>query len=100
MKILSIMTKKQFFKKMSVTARRFLRICFSALPKFLKHPLMRSMIHIEYNLSSDYTFKIAETKEELEQAFRILHDAYVEMKFMNPDPSGLRVTLYHAIPHT
>ncbi len=44
--------------------------------------------------------KIAETKEELEGCFQILHDAYVESGFMKPDPSGMRVTIYHALPTT
>src|SRR5574343_1168119 len=44
--------------------------------------------------------KIAETKEELEACFRLLHDAYVESGYMQPHPSGLRVTAYHALPTT
>lgn len=46
------------------------------------------------------TFQIAETKEELEACFRILHDAYVAQGYMKPAPSGLRVTSYHALPTT
>ena len=45
-------------------------------------------------------FKLAETQDELESCFRLLHDAYVEAGFMKPDPSGLRVTPYHALPTT
>ena len=44
--------------------------------------------------------KIAETQEELEDCFRILHDAYVGSGFMKPDSSGLRVTEYHSLPTT
>ncbi len=44
--------------------------------------------------------KIADSKQELEQCFRILHDAYVSSGFMKPDPSGMRVTAYHALPTT
>lgn len=44
--------------------------------------------------------KIAETQEELEACFRLLHDSYVGSGFMKPDPSGLRVTIYHALPTT
>jgi len=46
------------------------------------------------------TFKIAETREELEACFRLLHDTYVQRGFMEPDPSRLRVTIYHALPTT
>ena len=44
--------------------------------------------------------KIAQTPQELQECFRLLHDAYVGSGFMKPDPSGLRVTLYHALPTT
>jgi len=30
----------------------------------------------------------------------VLHDAYVDSGFMKPDPSGMRVTIYHALPTT
>ena len=45
-------------------------------------------------------FKIAETEEELEGAFRLLHDTYVDMGFMQPDKSQMRVTFYHMLPNT
>ena len=44
--------------------------------------------------------KIADTKEELEACFRLLHDAYVASGFQKPDPSGMRATIYHALPTT
>lgn len=50
--------------------------------------------------SKRLVLKVAESKEELEACFSVLHDAYVESGFMKPDPSGMRVTLYHALPST
>jgi GNAT superfamily N-acetyltransferase len=44
--------------------------------------------------------KIAETQDELEACFRLLHDAYVGSGFMQPHASGMRVTPYHALPTT
>ena len=44
--------------------------------------------------------KIAQTPQELQECFRLLHDAYVGSGFMKPDPSGMRVTMYHALPTT
>ena len=44
--------------------------------------------------------KIAETREELEACFKLLHDAYVSSGFMKASPSGLRATIYHALPTT
>ncbi|MDR2208284.1 MAG: hypothetical protein LBE22_04855 [Azoarcus sp.] len=51
-------------------------------------------------LSKKFVFKLAQTKEELEACFRLLHDEYVRAGFMKPDPSGMRVTVYHALPTT
>lgn len=44
--------------------------------------------------------KIAQSSQELEGYFALLHGAYVEAGFMKADPSGLRVTPYHALPTT
>ncbi|MCL2162525.1 MAG: hypothetical protein FWH56_11750 [Betaproteobacteria bacterium] len=51
-------------------------------------------------LSKRFVFKLAQTREELEACFRLLHDEYVLAGFMEPDPSGMRVTLHHALPTT
>ncbi len=44
--------------------------------------------------------KIADTQDELEACFRLLHNAYVGAGFMKPHPSGMRITVYHALPTT
>ncbi|MCM2323002.1 MAG: PilZ domain-containing protein [Oligoflexia bacterium] len=44
--------------------------------------------------------KIADTKEELEQAYRLLHDCYVGQGLMSPHPSGLRCNIYSLLPET
>lgn len=44
--------------------------------------------------------KIAEEKEELEAAYRLLHDVYVEAGYMQPHPAGIRLSIYNALPHT
>ncbi len=46
------------------------------------------------------TLKVAETRDELEACFRLLHDAYVEYGYMRPHRSGMRITPYHALPTT
>jgi hypothetical protein len=46
------------------------------------------------------SYKTAETTDELEQSYRLLHDNYVEQGYMFPHPSGLRVTIFNALPTT
>jgi len=52
------------------------------------------------NPRSRLTLKIADSKEELEGCFAVLHDTYVESGFMKPDPSGMRLNIHSALPTT
>ena len=89
----------------SLSRLRFLlhqaaRKLFSMLPKGRRHDIYRSFVECDPAPNARLVLKIAETKEELEACFRLLHDAYVTSGFMTPDPSGMRVTIYHALPTT
>lgn len=70
------------------------------MPTSIRHPLLRSKLRFDSPLPQNIVFKVAESRDELEQAFRVLHDAYVGQGYMQPDPSGMRVTKYHALPTT
>lgn len=78
------------------TARRL----FAMLPQKRRHDVYRSFVQCDDAPSQKLVLKIAETREELEACFKLLHDAYVDSGFMTPDPSGMRVTIYHALPTT
>ncbi|MDE2367644.1 MAG: GNAT family N-acetyltransferase [Burkholderiales bacterium] len=77
-----------------------MRRALAALPASARFGLYRSLIDCRTRLDDAYEFKIAQTREELESCFSLLHDAYVASGFMKPHPSGLRVTPYHALPTT
>ena len=77
-----------------------MRAAFSVLPRPLRFALYRWMVDCEPHPDERLVLKIADTKEELEACFRLLHDAYVGAGFMKPDPSGMRATIYHALPTT
>ncbi len=76
------------------------RRVFSFLPRGMRFAIYRSFVACDANPDSRLVLKIAETKEELEACFKLLHDAYVASGFMTPDPSGMRVNIYHALPTT
>ncbi len=80
--------------------RRTLRSALSVSPRPLRFEIIRRLIDCDPNPDPRLTFKIAETRDELEACFRILHDAYVKAGYMRASPSGLRVTIYHALPTT
>ena len=86
--------------KLRRDVRRWLRGVVQSLPDRWRFALYRTMIECDTSPDSRLQLKIAETKEELEACFRLLHDAYVMSGFMKPDPSGMRITKYHALPTT
>ena len=70
------------------------------LPRRKRYRVLRFFAHYDPAPSPRLVFKIAETREELEACFRLLHDAYVRHGYMEPDPSGMRVSIYNALPTT
>lgn len=91
-------------RSLASVARKFLhqgvRAALALLPRGHRFALFRSLIDCDPAPDPRLELKIADTQDELEACFRILHDAYVAAGFMQPDPSGLRVTIYHALPTT
>ena len=77
-----------------------LRKLFAFLPRAARFHLYRSFVDCDPAPDVRLVLKIADSKEELEACFKLLHDAYVASGFMKPHPSGMRVTLYHALPTT
>lgn len=65
----------------------------------LTYPFLRQMVRLP-TIPPGLTISLARSKEDLEAAFRLLHDVYVEIGFMEPHPSGLRLSVYNAIPQT
>ena len=77
-----------------------LRKLLAALPRDTRFALYRRFVDCDPHPSERLVLKIADTREELAACFSLLHDAYVDSGFMQPDPSGMRVTNYHALPTT
>jgi GNAT superfamily N-acetyltransferase len=77
-----------------------LRKIVGFLPTPWRFALFRALVRCDFSPDARLQLKIAETREELEACFKLLHDAYVGSGFMTPHPSGMRVTLYHAMPTT
>jgi hypothetical protein len=79
---------------------QFARRVVAQLPRSWRFALARALVRCEFHPGPALQLKIADTREELEACFALLHDAYVGEGYMAPDPSGLRVTAYHALPTT
>lgn len=70
------------------------------MPNFIGHPLIRRNFKVSYDLPEELVFKVAQTTDEIEQAFRIIHDGFVESKLMDPNEARLRITKYYCLPST
>ena len=73
---------------------------FMKLPDVIKGPILRTQIRIDESKLDGTTFKIADTTEELEKAYGLVHDVYVKEGYMDPHPSGMRITKYNLLPKT
>lgn len=80
--------------------KRVLRTALECIPRQQRFRLIRSMVRCELEPDPELVFEVAQTLEDLEACYALLHDAYVRSGFMVPHPSGLRVTAYHALPTT
>ena len=87
-------------KTLKRAARSALAPLVHWLPASWRFAAYSRAIRCESQLPDKIVFKLAETCEELEACFHLLHEAYVDAGFMQPDPSGLRATVYHALPTT
>ena len=88
------------FGRVRSLAKHALRRVLGFMPRKAEHAVYRNMIRCDRDPSPKLVLKLAETQAELEACFRLLHDAYVDSGFMDPHPSGMRVTVYHALPTT
>ena len=87
-------------RRTSARLHRLARSAASRLPREAHFSLLRRMVDCDPTPDSRLQLGIASSQSDLEACFALLHDAYVGSGFMKPDPSGLRVTPYHALPTT
>lgn len=79
---------------------KVIRHVIRVLPEALRHTFYRSILSVENPWAREVTIEIAKSRDDLEAAFRLLHDSYVAEGLMKPEASGMRVTVYHALPCT
>ncbi|MFL5813415.1 MAG: GNAT family N-acetyltransferase [Bdellovibrionia bacterium] len=81
--------------------RKLSRKLLGYLPGAVRFSIMRRNVRINPNWPSEsLEIKIATDERELESAYRLLHNSYVNAGFMNPDPTGMRVLAQHLLPQT
>lgn len=80
--------------------RRVLLLVVALLPAKARHAFYRRSIELPEALPEGLRFEVAQSRSDLEAAYRLLHDVYVEAGFIEPQPSGMRLLLQHALPTT
>ncbi len=70
------------------------------LPTRLRDAFIRWSIRLPCELPQNLIFKIAETTEELEAAFRLVYENYLPLGYCTQNKYQMRATLYHALPTT
>lgn len=79
---------------------KYFKKVMNVCPKWLQDEVVRKTINLPKEVPSNFTFKIAETEEELEAAFRLVYDAYLKLGYCSENPYKMRATIYHALSTT
>tara|TARA_Y100000296_G_C5160436_1_gene251513 strand:+ start:175 stop:1380 length:1206 start_codon:yes stop_codon:yes gene_type:complete len=71
-------------------------------PNFLRKKMMRNNLNVDVNVIKDnnIVIKVAETDDELFQAFSLVQKMYEKGKIVDRNTTGLRVTKFHLLPTT
>ncbi len=89
----------KFKKKSRPISRKFWSwIIF--LPQFIRKHIVRSKFEVSYDLPDDIILKQAETEDEIYGAFKLVHDSYVELGYIDTHPDRVRFTRFLALPTT
>lgn len=81
--------------------KKFFYFLISKLPQLLRHFIYRKLYaRVPTQDPAGLIFELARSQEELESAFKLLHDAYVEQGFIEAQTSGMRLIVQHALPTT
>lgn len=70
------------------------------LPKFLRFYFIRRISLNNINLPKGSVIKLAETKEEFAQAFRIQYEQYRYLGYIDENEFGMTYSLFHSLPST
>jgi len=80
--------------------RNYVPKLLSLVSKQVYYRMVRNRVNMPLQLGNDYCLKLAETEEEYQGAYHVLHDAYVDVGYAEQRQTGLRVTKYHALGTT
>lgn len=75
--------------------------CMSSLNEKLRFKIYRKLSSVPADsFDPQITLEIATTTQDLQQAYSLLHNCYVGINIIPPQPSGLRCNLFSFLPNT
>ncbi len=77
-----------------------IRALIRILPGPVRDEIVRRSIRLPKVLPENLVFKIAETTDELESAFRLVYENYLPLGYCQENSHSLRATVFHALPST
>lgn len=83
---------------MAFSPRKLIWKVFEYLPKRIKHSLIRNSIDIDKSQLEGIQIRVAKDQNEINQAFKLLYEAYLTSGLMDPKSHELRITKFHCLP--
>ncbi len=87
-------------KKKSKGLSKFALKIIKRLPEKLRGKMLRKLIHLPLEIPKNLVFKIADSREELEQSFRLVYKSYLALGYIKPNHTEMRATAHHVLPST
>ncbi len=79
--------------------KKLLRKAINLLGEKHRHKIYRKFLTVPPEISNpDFRIEVARTREDLERAYALLHDCYVGINIIDPQPSGLRCNFFSFLP--
>jgi hypothetical protein len=72
----------------------------SKLPQSLRGKMIRHLIELPLEIPQNLVFKVADSREELEQSFHLVYRAYLKLGYVKPNKFEMRATAHHALAST
>ncbi|MCB0386338.1 MAG: hypothetical protein KDD43_13175, partial [Bdellovibrionales bacterium] len=69
-------------------------------PDWLQGRVVRRQFMLPTRLPKEMVFKVAETRDEFEQALGLVYEAYLEQGLISSNQQAQRFTKYHAFPYS
>lgn len=70
------------------------------VPRPLRHTLIRRQCTYARAPLADCVLRVANCTEDYLAAFRLVHESYVDRGWIEPQPGGLWITMYHVLPES